>query len=113
MVSLWLKGYDVVLAKRKDRSSDSALKRLSANWFYKLHNWMADQPIPENVGDFRLMSRRVVTALDALPERTRFMKGIFAWLGYNYTVVEFTRQPRSAGKTNGVIGRFGTLRLKE
>lgn len=97
MVSLWRQGHDVVLAVRRDRSSDQRLKRVSARWFYRLIARLSDVPIPENAGDFRLMDRQVVDALRRLPERTRFMKGIFAWLGFRTTQVTFVRQARQDG----------------
>ncbi|MDO5758453.1 MAG: glycosyltransferase family 2 protein [Rhodobacterales bacterium] len=97
MVRLWRQGYDVVLAKRSDRSSDTRFKRMSARLFYSLIRRLSETDIQENVGDFRLMDRQVVEALRRLPERTRFMKGLFAWLGYRQTVVEFVRPPRQDG----------------
>lgn len=99
MLQKWEEGFEVVLAKRKDRASDSWLKRNSARCFYKLHNWLADRSIPENVGDFRLMDRVVVEALKTLPERQRFMKGLFAWVGFKSTVIEYARPERVSGKT--------------
>jgi glycosyltransferase involved in cell wall biosynthesis len=78
LVEKWREGYDVVLAKRADRESDSPLKRWTAQFFYRIHNDMADLPIPENVGDFRLFTRNVANALRTLPESCRFMKGLFA-----------------------------------
>lgn len=103
LMAKWREGYDVVLAKRVDRASDSWLKRTTATMFYRLHNRIADVPIPENVGDFRLMDRIAVNAVRQLPERRRFMKGIFAWVGFRTAVVEYVREPRSAGysKFNG------------
>ncbi len=99
MLEKWREGYEVILAKRSDRSSDNYLKRYSAHWFYRLNNMLADFTIPENVGDFRLMDRRVVDALRTLPERQRFMKGLFAWVGFRSTVVEFQRESRAAGNS--------------
>lgn len=99
LLDKWREGYDVVLAKRTDRDSDSWLKRTTALLFYRLHNRIADVPIPENVGDFRLMDRMVVDAVRQLPERRRFMKGIFSWVGFRTAVVEYVRQPRSAGQS--------------
>lgn len=97
MIALWREGYDVVLAERKDRSSDSVGKRVTARWFYRVMNWLSDVNLPENVGDFRLMDRRVVDALGRLPERSRFMKGVFAWLGFRQARVGFTRPARLDG----------------
>lgn len=103
LLEQWRQGADVVLAKRVDRRSDSPLKRLTAEGFYRLHNRIAQTPIEENVGDFRLMSREVVDAIRELPERNLFMKGILSWVGFDTRVVEYERAPRSAGssKFNG------------
>jgi len=100
LLDKWKEGYDVVLAKRVDRSSDSWAKRLSAKYFYKIHNKISEISIPDNVGDYRLMSRKVVKTLNSLPENQRFMKGLFAWAGYKTAVVEYTRAPRVAGETS-------------
>ena len=99
LLEKWEEGYEVVLARRADRSSDSAAKRLTAQWFYQFINIMAKPKIPENVGDFRLMDRKVVEALKQLPERRRFMKGLFSWVGFNTTVVDYERKVRQAGTT--------------
>lgn len=99
MVNAWRAGADVVLARRIDRSTDSILKRITAKLFYRLHNRVSDTKIPDNVGDFRLMSRPVVEALKQLPERQRFMKGLFAWVGFRTSVVDYVRENRSFGKT--------------
>ncbi len=96
----WEKGFDVVLAKRIDRSCDTLRKKLSANLFYKFHNAIADVDIPNNVGDFRLITRKVVKAIQLLPENQRFMKGIFSWVGFKSSTIEYVRQPRSAGKSS-------------
>ena len=92
-------GYEVVLAKRIERSSDTWLKRNSAKLFYKLHNLIAEPAIPENVGDFRLMDKKVVAALNQLLETNRFMKGLFAWIGFRTTTVGFKRKSRHRGKS--------------
>lgn len=99
LVDKWREGYDVVLAKRGDRASDSRLKRWTAVMFYRMHNAVSEVKIPENVGDFRLMTREVVDALKQLPETRRFMKGLFAWVGYKTTVVDYAREQRVAGDT--------------
>lgn len=100
MVEKWREGFDVVLARRGDRAADGALKRLTAWAFYKTHNVLAEHPIPENVGDFRLMDRKVVDVVVRLPERRRFMKGLFAWAGFKTTVIDFERPERAAGQTS-------------
>ncbi|MBU3604088.1 glycosyltransferase family 2 protein [Polynucleobacter sp. AP-Kaivos-20-H2] len=100
MIELWRSGAEVVLAKRVDRSSDTALKRMTASAFYRIHNLLSSETlIPENVGDFRLMDRVVVDALKRLPERQRFMKGLFAWVGFKTKTLEYVRSARIAGET--------------
>ena len=93
-------GYDVVVGKRADRTTDTRAKRVSAELFYKMHNKISDIEIPHNVGDYRLMSRKVVQELKKLPETQRFMKGIFAWLGFKTAVIEYKRESRVAGETS-------------
>ena len=100
LVAKWREGYDVVLAKRADRTSDSFAKRVSADLFYKLNGKISNVDIPNNVGDFRLMSKRVVEALKQLPENQRFMKGLFAWVGFKTTVIEYVREKREAGQSS-------------
>lgn len=97
MIEKWREGFDMVVAVRRDRSQDTFTKRKSASLFYRVIGHVADVPIPANAGDFRLMDRRVVEALKLLPERTRFMKGIFAWLGFRQTAVFYDRPARAAG----------------
>lgn len=96
----WKEGFDVVLAKRVDRSSDSFVKRVSAKFFYKIHNKISDISIPNNVGDYRLMSKRVIETLKTLPENQRFMKGLFAWTGYKTITIEYKREARVAGNSS-------------
>ena len=99
MIARWQAGADVVLARRGDRSVDSLLKRKSAEWFYRFHNRMSDIEIPENVGDFRLMDRAAVDALKQLPEQQRFMKGLFAWVGFKTETLDYKRLERAAGES--------------
>lgn len=100
LVARWREGYDVVLAKRADRTSDSFAKRVSADLFYKLNGKISNVDIPNNVGDFRLMSKRVVEALKRLHENQRFMKGLFAWVGFKTVVIEYVREKREAGQSS-------------
>ncbi len=97
MVAKWREGHDVVLARRISREGESWMKQSTAGLFYRLIGQISHVEIPPNVGDFRLMDRRVVEALAALPERSRFMKGVFAWLGFRPAVIEYARAPRSGG----------------
>lgn len=106
MVDCWREGADVVLARRADRRSDGFLKRGTAALFYRFHNRISSVKLPENVGDFRLMDRSVVTALRALPERQRFMKGLFAWVGFRTRTIEYVRPARAFGQT-----KFSGLKL--
>ena len=92
-------GYDIVYGQRQNRRQDSFLKRFTARCFYKFYNVIASRPMPENAGDCRLLNRRAIQAVLALPERERFMKGLFNWVGFRTAPVPFTRQPRRAGKT--------------
>ncbi|TXI34111.1 MAG: glycosyltransferase [Aquipseudomonas alcaligenes] len=99
MIAKWREGFEVVLGRRVHRGSDSWAKRASAGWFYRIHNKIADPQIPPNVGDFRLMDRSVVDAINALPESRRFMKGLFAWVGFRTAYVDYARPERIAGTT--------------
>jgi glycosyltransferase involved in cell wall biosynthesis len=105
-VARWEEGYDVVYGARADRSSDSAMKRTTARLFYRIFNGVADLEIPVSAGDFRLMDRQVVEALKRLPERNRFMKGLFAWVGFRQIGVPYVRPERVAGTST-----MGYLRL--
>jgi glycosyltransferase involved in cell wall biosynthesis len=105
-VRLWEQGYDVVYGSRADRSSDTAMKRTTARLFYRVFNRVSDLDIPESAGDFRLMDRQVVEALKLLPERNRFMKGLFAWVGFRQIGAPYARPERAAGTTS-----MGYLRL--
>ena len=110
-VRLWRDGYDVVYGVRAQRSGDSLGKRLTARLFYHLFNSLTEVRIPENTGDFRLMDRRVVDALRRLPERNRFMKGLFAWVGFRQTGVEYDHDARAAGASKFRFWRLWNLAL--
>jgi len=99
LIKRWRDGFQVVNARRAERMSDSFLKRSTARCFYKLFNGISETPIPENTGDFRLLDRAVVDALKCLPERDRFMKGLFAWVGYRTTEITYERPARSEGSS--------------
>lgn len=106
MIRKWREGYEVVLAHRVDRESDSWAKRVSAKLFYRIHNKIASPKIPENVGDFRLVDRCVIDALKEFPESHRFMKGLFSWVGFRTASIDYTRPCRIAGTT-----KFNTWKL--
>ena len=97
MVERWKSGFEVVCARRVTRDEDTPMKRLTAGGFYALMRRLSDVPIPANVGDFRLMDACVVRALLSLPERTRFNKGIFAWVGFRQCFIDFERPGRREG----------------
>ncbi len=98
LVAKWREGYKVVLAIRKNRRGDSWLKRHSALLYYKIMRRLQID-LPENSGDFRLLDQQVVSVLRLLPERSRFMKGLFAWVGFSTTSVYYDRPQRAIGKT--------------
>jgi glycosyltransferase involved in cell wall biosynthesis len=106
MLDGWRAGYDVVYGLRVDRSSDTLMKRSTAGMFYRLFNRLANIDMPANAGDFRLIDRAVVDALLRLPERNRFMKGLFAWVGFPAMALPYERPPRKAG-----TGKFNYWKL--
>lgn len=99
MMEKWKQGYKVVIATRRFRIGDGLMKRLTAKIFYRLIHKISRIDIPENTGDFRLMDREVVEAVKRLRERTRFMKGLFSWVGYTTAQIYYDRKPRAAGRT--------------
>lgn len=99
LVEKWQEGYDVVYATRRSRQGESWLKKLTAAAFYRTIGKISQVSIPRNTGDFRLLDRQVVESIKKLPEKNRFMKGLFAWVGYKQTFVEFDREPRFQGET--------------
>jgi glycosyltransferase involved in cell wall biosynthesis len=111
LVARWREGYDMIVAVRENRRSDSFAKRSSARLFYRVVRWLADTPIPADAGDFRLIDRRVVEALRLFPERIRFMKGLFAWVGFRQTIVTYPRPPRIAGRTTWNYWRLWNFAL--
>ncbi len=107
----WLEGHDVVYATRTARETDTIAKRLTASWFYQIHNKLADIDIPDNTGDFRLMDRRVIEALRRLPERNRFMKGLFSWVGFRQTGIDYERDSRANGVSKWKYWRLWNFAL--
>ena len=110
-VALWRSGYDVVYGLRESRRADGRLKALSAGLFYAVFNRMSATPIPHNVGDFRLIDRRVVAAMRLLGERGRFMKGLFAWVGFPSVAVPYVRPARLLGQTKWNYWRLWNFAL--
>ncbi|GAA3885118.1 hypothetical protein GCM10022276_00050 [Sphingomonas limnosediminicola] len=111
MVEKWRAGFDMVFGVRRCRSSDPLPKRLTADLYYRAHNWISTDKIPENAGDFRLLDRKVVEVIRALPERNRFMKGLFAWAGFRQAAVEYDRVERNVGSTKFNYWQLWTLAL--
>lgn len=112
MIKRWQEGYDTVIAVRSDRRSDTYLKRTTAHAFYRVIGRMSEVPIPANAGDFRLLDRVVINALKSLPERNRFMKGLYAWVGFNQAFVEYSRPKRAAGISKWKYWRLWNLALE-
>lgn len=112
LVEKWRQGYEMVLAVRNDRSSDSFFKRLSAGAFYQFIGKIGDVHIPNNAGDFRLMDRKVVQAFQGFPERSRFTKGIFASLGFKQTTVYYCRACRAAGESKWKYWRLWNFAIE-
>ena len=111
MLAKWRDGYEVVYGVRTNRESDSLPKRLTADLYYRAHNYLSSDKIPEHAGDFRLLDRSVVEIIKAMPERNRFMKGLFAWSGFRQAAVEYERTARTVGKTKFRYWKLWTLAL--
>ena len=112
MISAWREGYDVVLMRRRSRAKESWLKKATARAFYRAIGRMGTIDIPENVGDFRLLSHRAVAALRRFHERSRFMKGLFAWIGFPCREIEYDRDARYAGETKWNYWRLWNFALE-
>jgi glycosyltransferase involved in cell wall biosynthesis len=106
MVERWREGADVVYAVRSRREGETAFKRTTASWFYRLFRRMADIDLTPESGDFRLMDRRPLDVLLAMPERNRFLRGMSVWVGFTQTAVTFEREARTAGKTKYTLRRM-------
>lgn len=99
MITKWREGYDVVYGTRTARPGESAFKLTAARVFYRLLNWLSDVPIPVDTGDFRLITRPIVDALRAMPERDRYFRGLVSWVGFKQTCLTYKRAKRFAGKS--------------
>ncbi len=109
MLDAWRQGADMVTTERASRSDESRRKRLGSWLFYRMVNASSPNPIPADVGDFRLMDRKVVDALKSLPERNRFMKGLYAWVGFDTVVLPYMPAERFAGKSSFSMKRLSRL----
>ncbi|MBA3666837.1 MAG: glycosyltransferase family 2 protein [Sphingomonas sp.] len=111
MIAKWRDGFDVVYGVRDNRETDSLPKRLTADLYYRAHNWLSQDKIPEHAGDFRLLDRRVVDVIRRMPERNRFMKGLFAWAGFRQAAVSYHREERKVGRTKFNYWKLWTLAI--
>lgn len=111
MLREWRAGNDIVYGVRDNRQTDSLPKRLTADLYYRAHNWLSQDKIPEHAGDFRLLDRKVVEVIRRLPERNRFMKGLFAWAGFKQASVRYHREPRAVGSTKFHYWKLWTLAI--
>jgi polyisoprenyl-phosphate glycosyltransferase len=112
LVAAWRRGYDMVYAQRRRRLGETWLKRATAAAFYRILGRATTLPIPVDTGDFRLMSRRVVSALAELREKHRFMKGLFAWVGFPSCAVQYDRLPRHAGSSAWTYWRLWNFAIE-
>jgi dolichol-phosphate mannosyltransferase len=106
MIAKWREGFEIVYAQRLSRDGESGFKRLTASLFYGLLGRLSDIEIPQDVGEFRLVDRKALDAFLAMPERDRFVRGMFAWIGYRQTVVRFHRPARAAGETKYSLAKM-------
>jgi glycosyltransferase involved in cell wall biosynthesis len=106
MVERWREGADIVYAIREERQGETAFKRVTARWFYRLFRRLAQIDLEPESGDFRLMDRRPLEVLLAMPERNRFLRGMTVWVGFTQTAVRFRREPRAAGRTKFSVAKM-------
>lgn len=111
MIQKWNDGAKIVYARRKKRDGETFFKKITATWFYKFINFLSDVPIPQEVGDFRLIDRTVVDFLNDLSEQSRFLRGLVVWSGYPAKFVEFDREKRYSGTTHYSISKMVNLAL--
>jgi len=111
MIAKWREGYDVVYGKRAKREGESGFKKLTAWVFYRVLNGLVGFPIPADTGDFRLVSRKAADAVRAMPEHNRFLRGMFAWIGFRQAEVLFQRDKRFAGETKYPLRKMLRLAL--
>ncbi len=111
-VAKWREGFDVVYGTRLARDGESWLKKFTAATFYRVMAWLSSTPVPRDTGDFRLMSRRALDALGKLRERHRFMKGLFAWVGFRQCAIPYHRQARLAGRSKFNYWRLWNFALE-
>ncbi len=106
MIKLWEQGNEVIYAKRKTRKGESKFKLLTAKMFYRILNGLSDVEIPKDTGDFRLADKKVIDVINAMPEHNKFLRGLFSWVGFKQTPIEYERQERFAGKTKYPLNKM-------
>lgn len=111
MLKKWEEGYDVVYGKRLTRKGESFFKLFSAEWFYKILNYLTEVKIPKNTGDFRFISKNVIEKLKEMPEQHRFIRGMVAWVGFKQYALSYNRDPRYAGETKYPLKKMVKLAL--
>lgn len=111
MIEKWKEGYEVVYGKRVKREGETFLKKFTASMYYKLLKSMTSVDVPRDVGDFRLIDKKVCDALSSLPEKNRYVRGLVSWVGFKQTYVEFVRQKRIAGETKYPLSKMVKLAL--
>ena len=111
LVAGWRAGSDIVIALRRDRATDTLARRAASSLFHRVFARLTTMPVVRDAGDFRLMSHAVVDALRRLPERTRFMKGLYAWVGFTQTTVSYDIEPRLEGRSKYGVWRLWRLAL--
>ncbi len=109
MVEKWREGFDIVYAQRKSRAGESRFKLMTASLFYKMMSKLAAIDLPQNVGDFRLIDRKALDAFRSMREQDRFVRGMFTWVGFRQTAIEFERAERAAGETKWPVGKLVKL----
>jgi glycosyltransferase involved in cell wall biosynthesis len=112
MIETWRAGYEVVSMRRSKRDAETLTKKLAARVFYFVLNRLSDVRMEPNVSDFRLLGRRAVDALNSMPERNRYMKGLFAWVGFSQATLEYDRAPRAAGKPQQSFAKLCALAVE-
>ncbi len=111
LVAQWQDGYEIVHAQRRAREGETRFKKMTANLYYRLLSRLSSVEIPRNVGDFRLVDAKVVEAIRSMPERDRYLRGMFAWVGFRQTIVQFDRPQRFAGETKYPLKRMMRLAM--
>lgn len=109
MIEKWQRGAKIIYAQRIKRHGDDLFKQITAKLFYRFINFLSDTPIPQDIGDFRLLDREVVNFLNKLPEQSRFLRGLVAWGGYQVEYVRFEREKRYAGETHYPLSKMVNL----